>query len=387
MRRSAKLFVLLAVFALIAAACSSSDDTTDTTSETTETTVAAATETTVASATETTVASETTVATEDGLIVGVSWNNYNEERWARWDEPAIKDALAAAGATYISTDAGSSADQQIADVENLIAQGANALIILAQDGTAILPAVTAATDAGIPVIAYDRLIEDPNAFYVTFDNVEVGRMQARAILEAVPQGNYVMIKGNAADANADFLRGGQQEILQAAIDAGDIVIVGESYTDNWDPAVAQTNMEQFLTDADNDVQAVVASNDGMAGGVVAALAAQGLDGLVPVSGQDGDGAALNRVALGTQTVDVWKDARLLGTAAGEVAALLAAGTAMADVPQMLVFATPGGNDMHSILLSPLPITSDNLDLVVTAGWITVDDLCKGVTAGTVDVCG
>jgi D-xylose transport system substrate-binding protein len=379
MRRSAKLFVLLAVFALIAAACSSSDDTTDTTSETTETTVAAA--------TETTVASETTVATEDGLIVGVSWNNYNEERWARWDEPAIKDALAAAGATYISTDAGSSADQQIADVENLIAQGANALIILAQDGTAILPAVTAATDAGIPVIAYDRLIEDPNAFYVTFDNVEVGRMQARAILEAVPQGNYVMIKGNAADANADFLRGGQQEILQAAIDAGDIVIVGESYTDNWDPAVAQTNMEQFLTDADNDVQAVVASNDGMAGGVVAALAAQGLDGLVPVSGQDGDGAALNRVALGTQTVDVWKDARLLGTAAGEVAALLAAGTAMADVPQMLVFATPGGNDMHSILLSPLPITSDNLDLVVTAGWITVDDLCKGVTAGTVDVCG
>jgi D-xylose transport system substrate-binding protein len=387
MRRSVKLFVLLAVFALIAAACSSSDDTTDTTSETTETTVAAATETTVAAATETTVASETTVATEDGLIVGVSWNNYNEERWARWDEPAIKDALAAAGATYISTDAGSSADQQIADVENLIAQGANALIILAQDGTAILPAVTAATDAGIPVIAYDRLIEDPNAFYVTFDNVEVGRMQARAILEAVPQGNYVMIKGNAADANADFLRGGQQEILQAAIDAGDIVIVGESYTDNWDPAVAQTNMEQFLTDADNDVQAVVASNDGMAGGVVAALAAQGLDGLVPVSGQDGDGAALNRVALGTQTVDVWKDARLLGTAAGEVAALLAAGTAMADVPQMLVFATPGGNDMHSILLSPLPITSDNLDLVVTAGWITVDDLCKGVTAGTVDVCG
>jgi D-xylose transport system substrate-binding protein len=387
MRRSAKLFVLLAVFALIAAACSSSDDTTDTTSETTETTVASATETTVAAATETTVASETTVATEDGLIVGVSWNNYNEERWARWDEPAIKDALAAAGATYISTDAGSSADQQIADVENLIAQGANALIILAQDGTAILPAVTAATDAGIPVIAYDRLIEDPNAFYVTFDNVEVGRMQARAILEAVPQGNYVMIKGNAADANADFLRGGQQEILQAAIDAGDIVIVGESYTDNWDPAVAQTNMEQFLTDADNDVQAVVASNDGMAGGVVAALAAQGLDGLVPVSGQDGDGAALNRVALGTQTVDVWKDARLLGTAAGEVAALLAAGTAMADVPQMLVFATPGGNDMHSILLSPLPITSDNLDLVVTAGWITVDDLCKGVTAGTVDVCG
>jgi D-xylose transport system substrate-binding protein len=290
MKRSTKLFVLLAAFAMIVAACSSDDS------------------------------GDTTTTDGDGgngddeLIIGVSWNNYNEERWALWDEPAIKAAIEAGGGTYISTDAGSSEAQQLTDVENLISQGADALIILAQDGTAIKPAVEAALDAGIPVIAYDRLIEDEGAFYITFDNVEVGRMQARAIFELVPAGNYVMIKGNAADANADFLRGGQQEILQAAIDAGDIVIVGESYTDNWAPEVAQTNMEQFLTQNNNDVDAVVASNDGMAGGVVAALAAQGLDGIVPVSGQDGDGPALNRVALGTQTVSVWKDARLLGTA-------------------------------------------------------------------------
>ena len=136
----------------------------------------------------------------------------------------------------------------------------------------------------------------------------------------MPKGNYVIIKGNQADANADFLRGGQQEILQAAIDAGDIVIVGETYTDNWDPADAQTNMEQILTANDNKVDAVVAENDGMAGGVIAALTAQGLQGKVPVSGQDGDQAALNRVALGTQTVSVWKDARALGKAAGVAAA-------------------------------------------------------------------
>ena len=366
MKRSMKILMLLAAFALIVAACSSSDDATTTTQ-------AAA-------------GTDTTVATSEELIVGVSWNNYNEERWAQWDEPAIKAALEAAGATYISTDAGSSAEQQVADVENLISQGATALIILAQDGVAIKPAVQSAIDQGIAVISYDRLIEDENAFYITFDNVEVGRMQARAILEAAPTGSYVMIKGNSADANADFLRGGQQEVLQAAIDAGDITIVGDSYTDNWAPEVAQTNMEQFLTENDNDIQAVVASNDGMAGGVVAALAAQGLDGLVPVSGQDGDGAALNRVALGTQTVDVWKDARVLGTAAGEVAALLAAGTAMADVPSMIVFETPGGNSMNTILISPQPITQDNLDLVVTAGWISVDDLCKDVEAGSVAVC-
>ncbi|MEN8113696.1 MAG: substrate-binding domain-containing protein [Actinomycetota bacterium] len=369
MKRSIKLLILIAVLAMIAAACGG-DDTTDTTA-----------------------AGGDTGDGGDGLVIGVSWNNYNEERWAIWDEPAIKAAIEAGGGTYISTDAGSSADQQITDVENLITQGAQAIILLAQDGTAIKPAVASALEQGVPVIAYDRLIEDEGAFYITFDNVEVGRMQARAIFEAKPEGNYVFIKGNAADANADFLRGGQEEVLLelsgcAALDEScAIVNVAESYTDNWDPAVAQTNMEQFLTELNNEVDAVVASNDGTAGGVVAALAAQGLDGLVPVSGQDGDGAALNRVALGTQTVSVWKDARELGKAAGEVAVQLAGGTDMGSVAGMVMFETPGGNNMFSILLEPIPVKADNLDVVVDAGWITTDDLCKGVAAGTVSVCG
>lgn len=378
-----KFVGLFAVLVLLIAACGSSEDTTTTTAP-------AADETTTTSMAEETT---TTATMADELVIGVSWNNYNEERWAAWDEPAIVAALDAAGATYISTDAGSSAEQQLSDVENLITQGADALIILAQDGTAIKPAVASAVEQGIPVIAYDRLIEDPGAFYITFDNVEVGRMQARAVYDAMPEGNYVFIKGNAADANADFLRGGQQEVLLAAtgceelVDPCPIVNVGESYTDNWDPAVAQTNMEQFLTLNDNNVDAVVASNDGTAGGVVAALAAQGMAGQVPVSGQDGDGAALNRVALGTQTVSVWKDARDLGKAAGEVAVALAQGTAMADVDGMVEFTTPEGNVMNSILLTPIPITQDNLNLVVDAGWITTDALCKDVPAGTVDICG
>jgi D-xylose transport system substrate-binding protein len=321
------------------------------------------------------------------LTVGVSWNNYNEERWAKWDEPAIQEALQAGGAEYISSDAGSSAEQQLADVENLISQGADALIILAQDGEAILPAVQSALDQGIPVVAYDRLIENPGALYVTFDNIEVGRMQAEAVYEQVPKGNYVFIKGSSTDANADFLRQGQQEVLQDALDSGDIKNVGESYTDNWDPAVAQTNMEQFLTDNNNNVDAVLAENDGMAGGVVAALEAQGLAGEVAVSGQDGDLAALNRVALGTQTVDVWKDARLLGQAAGEAAVALAQGTALEDVENTVAFDSPGGNSMTSIFLTPEPITQDNLDVVVDAGWISQEELCQGVDPGTVDVCG
>ncbi len=313
------------------------------------------------------------------LKVGVSWSNFQEERW-KTDEAAIKSALEAAGAEYVSADAQSSSAKQLSDVESLIAQGVDALIILAQDASAIGPAVQAAADEGIPVVGYDRLIDDPRAFYLTFDNVEVGRMQARAVLAAQPTGNYVMIKGSPTDPNADFLRGGQQEVLQDAIDKGDITIVAEAYTDGWLPANAQRNMEQILTAQDNKVDAVVASNDGTAGGVVAALTAQGMDG-IPVSGQDGDHAALNRVAKGTQTVSVWKDARELGKAAGEIAVALAGGTAMSDIPGAVQWTSPSGTTLWAKFLAPVPITKDNLDVVVDAGWISKDALCQGVTGG------
>jgi D-xylose transport system substrate-binding protein len=316
----------------------------------------------------------------------VSWNNYQEERWAKWDEPAIKAAISAAGGTYISNDAKSSAETQATNVENLISQGAKVLIILAQDGTAIKPSVAKAISAGVPVIAYDRLIEDPQALYITFDNVEVGRLEAKAVFAAVPKGNYVIIKGNKADANADFLRAGYEDVIGAAVKSGDIKIVGETYTDNWDPAKAQTEMEQFLTANNNKVDAVLSENDGMAGGVVAALTAQGLAGKVPVSGQDGDQAALNRVALTTQTVDVWKDSRLLGTTAGKAAGELCKTTDVTKVSGVAPFDTPGGNKVTSILLKPNPITKDNLNVVLDAGWITKADLCKGVTAGAVKGC-
>jgi D-xylose transport system substrate-binding protein len=348
----------------------------------------------------------------EGLTVGVSWNNFNEERWAKADEKGMLEVFDAEGVEYISADAGSSVEQQLSDIENLIAQGADALIVLAQDGTAVLPAVEAAAAEGIPVIAYDRLIETDQAFYLTFDNVEVGRMQARAIVDLVPEGNYVFIKGNSADANADFLRGGQEEVLTEAAGCEAITPdnpdpecpiknVGESYTDNWDPAIAQTNMEQFLTQNDNDVDAVVASNDGMAGGVVAALEAQGLAGEVPVSGQDGDAAALNRVALGTQAVSVWKNALELGRVAADIAVQLAGGTAFEEIsltgdygdsapaagPDAQPFTTPGETDVTSIILTPIPVTTENLNVPIDAGWVTQDEVCAGVDAGAVDACG
>lgn len=321
-----------------------------------------------------------------GCTIGVSWNNYQEERWAKWDEPAIKKAITDAGGKYISNDAKSSAETQASNVDNLISQGAKVLIVLAQDGTAIKPAVAKAIAANVPVIAYDRLIEDPKALYITFDNVLVGKLQAQAIFAAKPKGNYAIIKGNKADANADFLRSGMDQVISAAVKSGDIKIVGETYTDNWDPSKAQTNMEQILTQNSNKVDAVLSENDGMAGGVIAALTAQGLAGKVPVSGQDGDLPALNRVALGTQTVDVWKDARLLGKAAGDAAIQLCKNSDPSKVTGTAKFTTPGNNSLSSILLTPNPITQANLGDVITAGWITKAVLCQGVPAGKVTAC-
>ncbi|MGB7880608.1 MAG: substrate-binding domain-containing protein, partial [Ilumatobacteraceae bacterium] len=111
-------------------------------------------------------------------VVGVSWNNYQEERWAKQDEPAMKAAIEAGGGTYVSNDAKSSAETQASNMENLISQGANVLVVLAQDGTAVIPAVQDAISQGVPVIAYDRLIEDTGVLYLTFDNQLVGEMQA-----------------------------------------------------------------------------------------------------------------------------------------------------------------------------------------------------------------
>jgi D-xylose transport system substrate-binding protein len=322
-----------------------------------------------------------------GKTVGVSWSNFQEERW-KTDEAAIKAAIAAAGGKYISADAQSSAQKQFADIESLIAQGANALIVLAQDSSAIAPAVQKAVDEGIPVVGYDRLIENPNAFYITFDNKEVGRMQARAVFAAKPSGNYAFIKGSSADPNADFLFSGQMEVLKDALATGKIKNAGEAYTDGWLPANAQKNMEQILTKANNKVDAVVASNDGTAGGAIAALAAQGLAGSVPVSGQDGDHAALNRIALGTQTVSVWKDARELGKKAAQIAILFAGGAKMGDVPGAVKFSGgPKKVEMNSLFLTPIPITKDNLDVVIEAGWIKKDEVCQGVKPGTIKVCG
>jgi D-xylose transport system substrate-binding protein len=333
-------------------------------------------------------------------LVGVSWNNYTQERWAKADEPNMQKAITAAGGTYARADARDDSTQQLTDIDNLIAQGAKVLIVLAKDADAIKPAIEKAKTAKIPVISYDRLIEDPYAFYITFDNKRVGTVMAEVIKALVPEGNYAIIKGDPGDANAEFLRSGMTEAGIPALGdtSGPIKVVFEQNTANWDTTGARTNMEAALAANNNDIDAVLSENDGMATGVVQALGAVGLK--IPVSGQDGDKAALNRVALGTQAVSVWKNANALGQAAGDIAMQLCKGTANKDVkaptglpadaaPADLAvkdFVTPKNNTVSSLTLNPTPITKDNLKAVIDAGWVTQAEVCAGVTAGSVSPC-
>jgi D-xylose transport system substrate-binding protein len=348
--------------------------------------------------------------------VAVSWNNYQQPRWAALDEPGIRDTVEGGGGTYISADANLSTEQQLTDVTQMLGQGADVMIILAQDTTVIGPAVQAAKDANVPVIAYDRLIEDPDILYITFDNVGVGKAEAEAILAKVPTGNYVLIKGDPGDPNAStFLPQGWDEAgLKAKVDAGEITILngpeggsGEwpkdygTYTDAWAPETAQANMEAIIDKAvadGNRIDAVLAENDSTALGVAAALTGKNYDPYPPVSGQDGDKANLNNVAKGLQYVDVWKQANELGKAAGAAALALCAGGDMASLtlqdglvnPEVAPasgltatqFETPGGNTVSAFILQPTPLTAENLQEAIDGGQITKEELCAGVDAAS-----
>jgi D-xylose transport system substrate-binding protein len=352
--------------------------------------------------------------------VGVSWNNYEQPRWAATDQPNIKGAIEAAGGTYTEAFAQDSDTQQLTDVENLINQDINVLILLAANLTTIGPALETAANAGVPVIAYDRLIEDPSVLYITFDNAGVGAAEATAMFEKVPTGTYVLIKGDPGDPNAStFLPQGWNDAgLQDKIDSGDITVFDEQFTPDWSTETAQDTMEAII-DAANDqdvtIDAVLAENDSTALGVAAALQAKSYD-QIPVSGQDGDPANLNNIALGWQYVDVWKNSNELGKAGGEAALQLCAGTAIADVdltdiddtlddsvqPDSLTptdFTTPGPdglpdtgdeNVVKSFIFKPTPLTAENLNLPLDNGWYaTQDDVCEGVTADSpgAAVCG
>ena len=224
------------------------------------------------------------------------------------------------------TSADANEQKQVNQVENMISQKVDAIVIVPMNSKVFAEVIDEAHKAGVKVLSYDRLIlnADEDA-YISFDNERVGTMEAEAVFKAKPEGNYYMLGGSPTDNNAKLLRQGQMKVIQAAVDSGKIKIVGSQWVPEWSPTTAMSIMENALTAANNKIDAVVASNDGTAGGAIQALAAQNLAGKVPISGQDADLAAVKRVIAGTQTVTVYKPLKLIASEAAKLTVQLIKG--------------------------------------------------------------
>ncbi len=244
-------------------------------------------------------------AADTPIKIGVSFSEFDIERWPR-EAALMTDLGNKAGAQVIVQVANHDVKLQNDQIENMVLQGVDVIIILAEDGAAAATAVDQAAESGVPCIAYDRLIKSPNlACYISFDNVEVGRTQARGILKVKDSGRFVLLGGSPTDNNATLFRQGQMEILQPLIDSGQIEVVADQWVPNWSNSEALKIMENILTAINNQVDAVVASNDGTALGAIQALKAQGLTGKVPISGQDATLAGCKSIVEGEQTMSVF----------------------------------------------------------------------------------
>lgn len=260
---------------------------------------------------------------------------------------------------------------QNAQIENLLAQGIDVLILAPHDSAAVASAVENAQREGVPVISYDRLIMNADVeLYISFDNVGVGRLQGEYITKQVPKGNYVIMSGAATDNNATLFKQGAMEFIQPLIDKGDINVVSEQSVDDWLPSNALRIIEDALTRSRNNVDAILAPNDGTAGGAVVALEAQGMAGKVPVTGQDAEVAAVRRIVAGTQSMTIFKDTRALGTAAIEAA------VKMAKNEEVETNGKVNNNyaDIPSLLLIPQLVTKENIDVLFDSGYMKRDDV-------------
>ena len=300
-------------------------------------------------------------ASNGRLTVGLVLDTLREERWERDRDLFVARARELGVDVAVrSADGDAARQRQVAD--DLLAAGVRVLVVVPTDLEQAGGIVSAAAGRGVPVVSYDRLIANADvAMYVSFDNVKVGRMQAEALLQAQPTGNYVLIGGSPTDNNARLVREGQLAVLQPAVDAGRIRIVADRWVPGWDPAIAAGMMRDVLRERRN-IHAVVASNDSTASGVVEALAAANLAGRVAVSGQDADLAAVQRIVEGTQTMTVYKPLKPLARMAAGAAVSLARGE---DVDS-LVKVHNGLKDVPARLLDPIAVDRTNIDVTVIA---------------------
>jgi D-xylose transport system substrate-binding protein len=245
-------------------------------------------------------------------------------------------------------------------------------------------AVDEVAKKGVKVIAYDRLIKSPNvAAYISFDNVDVGRNQAKGVVAVKSAGNFVLLGGSPTDNNAHLVRQGQMEVLQPHIDSGKVKIVADQWVENWDAANAKKLMENILTATKGKFDAVVASNDGTALGALESMKFKGLAGKVPISGQDATEAGCNSIARGELTVTVFKDDRLLTPLACDLADKFLKKQAVPDLkPYNLADLTGDKTKTGTVpceFLQVVQVTKDNLKkVVVDSGYQSYEGVYKDV---------
>ena len=310
------------------------------------------------------------------ITIGFSMDTLKEERWQR-DRDLFVARAEELGARVLVQAANGDDALQNSQAENLLTQGVDVLLVAPHNGKTAAIIVESAHKAGVKVIAYDRLINDSDLdLYISFDNVGVGEMQGRYLTERKPSGNYVLIGGAPTDNNALLFRKGQMNVLQPLVDKGDIKIVSDQWAKDWQAVEALKHMENALTRSNNQVDAVVASNDGVAGGAIQALAEQKLAGKVLVSGQDAELAACQRIVAGTQSMTVYKPIKLLAHKAAEVAMKLARKEAHGEATKPL---NNGKIDVPSILLQPVAVDKDNMMATVIAdGYHKLEEVYQDV---------
>jgi D-xylose transport system substrate-binding protein len=325
--------------------------------------------------------------------IGLSFSDFATERWKN-EEVLMRRLLEEKGYEVLSAEANHDVKLQNDQIDNMVSQGVKGLIVIAEDGDAVVTSVDKAADAGVKVIAYDRLIKTSKiAAYLSFDNVEVGRQQALGVMAAIDADNWdvaangparvVQLAGSPTDNNATLFTKGQTEILQPYVDSGKIEIVAQQGIDNWDAANALKVMENILSAQGNDIDAVVASNDGTALGALQAMKAQGLAGTVPISGQDATADGSNSIVKGELTVSILKDIRNLSPLAVDVMDKLIKGESVSGMKNFtlaeLTVDPSKTGEVPCVFLEVQQVNKDNVfDLVVKSGFQSYDDVYRDI---------
>jgi len=319
-----------------------------------------------------------------GPLVALLWPENVTPRWEGNDKPIITAQLKKLipGVRIDSLNALNDPTKQQAQAEAELAKGAKVIVVAAIDGKAFGVVVKKAAAQGVPTIAYDRLIKNsPLAYYVSFNSVTVGKVEAGWMAKHTTQGaRLAIINGSPTDENAHFVNTGIHQVLNPLFKSGARVKVGEQWTPGWDPPTAQREMEQILTKTNNGVDGVVSANDGMAGGIIAALKAQNLQGKVPTTGQDASVEGIQNVILGYQGVTAFKDMRLQASATAKIVAAVLKGQKPTNINGSI---NNGQRKVPAVYLPVVAIDKSNVSKLVSNGWIKsqfggLAKVCKGL---------